>query len=227
MPIKLSPLLHHDLLKRLWIIGYKLWNLGIRQISFLQTFFRRCLSLIIGRFVSKRQAESRRNYTSTQYDKADHQSFALFDNVDSFCKLPKSFFGRWQKSRSSLPLHHDEQYYHPDPQTTPTTSQPVVPYSTTGCGTSMAQDNTNKSTCNNSTYSRSTSRVEDDFNRDPPGLSNEISNIVGVATVEFLRYDRNFTTYVLTADYQLSKSPIRLTVRGLIFPISRSHRCFK
>ena len=196
MPIQLqlSPLLHHHLLKRLWIIGDKLWNLGIRRFSFLQTFFRRCISLFIGRFVSKPQAESR-NYPSTQYDKADHHSFARFHNLDSFCKLPKSFFGRWQRSQS-LPLHHDEQCFHQDPQTTPS-SQPVVPYSTT------SMDMNKMSTRYNSTYSSTTARVEDDFNRDPPGLSNEISNLVGVTSDEFERYDRNFTSYVLTAGHQL------------------------
>ena len=59
------------------------------------------------------------------------------------------------------------------------------------------------STRYDSTYSSTTARVEDDFNRDPPGLSNEISNLVGVTSDEFERYDRNFTSYVLTAGHQL------------------------
>jgi hypothetical protein len=199
--IQLSPLLHYHLLnflKRLCVIRDKLWNFGIRQISFLQAFFRRCLSLIIGRFVSKRQAESPRNHPSTQYDKADHHSQGLFDNVDCFRKLPISFFGRWRRSQS-LPLHH-EHYYHPDPQTLPSTSQAVVPYSTTP----MARDDMNMSTRNNYTCSSTTAGAEDDFNRDPhpPGLSKEISDFVGVTSYEFERYERNFTSYVLTTDHQ-------------------------
>ena len=193
--IQLSPLLHRHLLnflKRLKVIGDKLWNLGVRQISFLQIFFRRCLSLIIGRFVSKRQtqAESRRNHLSTQYDNADHHSHEPFDNVDSFRKLPISFFGRWQRSQS-LPLHHDEQYYHPDPQTTPSTS--------------MARDDMNNmSTRNNSTCSSTTARAEDDLNRDsdPPELSQTVLNLVAVTSGEFERYERNFTSYVLITDHQ-------------------------
>jgi hypothetical protein len=206
MPIQLSPLMHHHLLhhhllnflKRLCVIGDKLWNLDIRQISFLQVFFRRCLALVIGRFVSKRQAESPKILPSTQYDKADHHSHGLFDNVDCFRKLPISFFGRWQRSQS-LPLHHEEQYYHPDPQTFPSTSQAVVPYSTT------PKDDMNKSTRNNSTCSSTTARAEDNFNRDPPGLSKEISDFVGVTSAEFQRYKRKFTSYVLTKDHQLLK----------------------
>ena len=197
MPTQLSFLLHHHLLnflKRLRVIGDKLWNLGIRQISLIQIFFRRCLSLITGRFVSMRQAESRRNHPSTQYDDADHHSHGLNDNVYSFRKLPISFFGRWQRSQS-LPLHHEEQYYHPDSQTTPSTSQAVVPYSTTS---TARDDMNNMSTRNNSTSSSTTARTEDDFNHDPPGLSNKISNFVAVTSAEFERYERNFTSYVLT-----------------------------
>ena len=169
-------------------MGHKLWNLGVRQVSFLQTFFRRCLSLIIGRFMSK----SRRN-RPTLNDRADHHSHGLFDNVDCFRQLPIPFFGRWQRPQS-LPLHHEEPYYHPDSQTTPSTSQAVVPYSTTP----TARDDINMSSRNNSTCSSTTARAEDDYNRDPPGLSNEISDLVGVTSVEFERYERNFTSYVLT-----------------------------
>ena len=199
-PIQLSPLLYHLLnsltSKRLWIIGDKLWKLGIRQVLFLQTFFRRCLSLIARRFMSK----SCRNRPSTLYDKADRHSHGLFDNVpvDCFRKLPISFFGRWQRSQS-LPLHHEEHYYPPDPQTPPSTSQAVVPYSTTP----LAREDKNMSTRNNSTCSSTTAKAEDDFNRDPSGLSKEIPDLVGVTSAEFERYERNFTSYVLTTDHQL------------------------
>ena len=127
-PIQLSPFLHHlrNILKRLWYIGEKLWKLGIRQISFLQILFRRCLPLITGRFMSK----FCKNRPSTSYDKADYHSNGSFDNVDCFRKFPMSFFGGRQRHQS-LPLHREEHCYHPDPQTPPSTSQAVVPYSTT------------------------------------------------------------------------------------------------
>ena len=184
----ISPLLHHlNFLKRLWVIGEKLWKLGIRQVPFLQTLFRRCLS---GRFMSKFS----RNRPFTSYDEAEHHSLGLFNNVDCFRKLPISFFGSRQKSQS-FSLHDEERYYHPDPQTPPSTSRAVVPYSTTP----MVRAVMNIST-RNSTWS-STTRAEDDGNRDPPGLSKEISNFVGVTSAEFERYERNFTSYVLTTDY--------------------------
>ena len=195
-PIQLSPgsLLHHLLqfLKRLWIIGDKIWKFGIRQVSFLQTFFWR---LIISRFMSK----SRRNHPSTPYDKADHPSHGLFNNVDCFHKLPISFFSRWQRSQS-LPLHQEQNYYPPDPQRRSSTSQAVVPSSTT----LMARDDINMSTLNSSTGPSTTAtRAEDDSNRDPPGLSNEILDFVGVTSAEFERYERNFTPYVLITDHHL------------------------
>ena len=204
-PIQLSPLrvglLHHlqvhNFLKRLWNlwnIGDKLWKLGIRQISFLKTFFQRCLSLIIGRFMSK----SCINRPSTLYDKADHHWHGRFDDVDCFSKLPISFFGRWQRSQS-LPLHHEEHYYNPDPRTPPSTSQVVVPYSTTP----IVQVEKNMSSRNNSTCSSTTARAEDDCNHDLPGLSSEISDFVGVTSAEFERYERNITSYVLTIDHKL------------------------
>lgn len=187
-PIPLSPLLHHlhNLFKRLWIFGDKFWKLGIRQVSFLQTFFRRCLSLIIDWFMSK----SCRSRPPRLYDKADHHSRAgPFNNVDCFRKFPILSFGRWQRS-------------HPDPETPSSTSQAVVPYSTMPMPMARAQDDMNmsESTRNNSTCS-STTRAEDNYNRDPPGLSKEISNfqVVGVTSTEFERYERNFTSYVLTA----------------------------
>lgn len=182
-PIRLSPLLHHlfNFLKRLWINVDKLWQLSSRQVS---TFFQRCISLIIGRFMSK----SCKNRPSTPYDKADHHCHGVFDNVNCFCKLPISFFGRSQSSQS-LPIHHEEYYYHPDAQTRPSTSQALVSYSTTP----MARDDMNVSP----------TRAEDDCNRDPPGLSKEISDFIGITSVEFERYDRNFTSYVSTTDHQL------------------------
>ena len=192
--IKLSPepLLHwHQLLnflKRLWIIGDKLWKLGIRQVSFLRTFFRR-LVMICRRFMSK----ACRNRSSTPYDKADHHTHGVIDNVDCFRKLPISLFGGWQRSQS-LPLHHEENYYPlAGPQTHSSTSQAVIPYSTTPM-----------STLGRSTCSSTTTRA-DDCNGDPPGLSNEVSDFVGVTTAEFERssYERNFTPYVLTTDHQL------------------------
>lgn len=191
-PIQPSPLLHRllNFLKKFRIIGDKLWKLGIRQVSFLQTFFQRCSPLIIGRFTSK----SCRNRPSTPCVKADHHSHGVFDNVDCFHKLPTSFFGAgWQRSTQSLPLHHEKPYY-PDLQTRPSTSQALVPYSTTP----MARDDMNMSTLRSSTYSSTTTRAEDDCHRDPPGLSDEISDFVGVTSAEFERYDRNFTSYVLT-----------------------------
>ena len=197
-PIQLSPFLHHlrNILKRLWYIGEKLWKLGIRQISFLQILFRRCLPLITGRFMSK----FCKNRPSTSYDKADYHSNGSFDNVDCFRKFPMSFFGGRQRPQS-LPLHREEHCYHPDPQTPPSTSQIVVPYSTT---TPMARDDMNMSTRNNATCSSTTASSEDDCtNRDPPGLSKEILDIVGVTSDEFERYERNFTLYVLTIDHQL------------------------
>ena len=59
-------------------------------------------------------------------------------------------------------------------------------------------------TLNNSTCSSTTAtRAEGDCNRDPPGLSNEILDLVGVALAE--HYERNLTlaSYVLTTDHQL------------------------
>ena len=219
MPIQLSRLLHlHNFLKRFWIIGHKLWKLGIRQVSFLQPFFWRCLSLIIVRFKSK----SCRN---TLYDKTDRLPYVPFDNVDCFRKFPISFFGtgRWQNSQS-LPLHNEEHYHQSDPQMVPSTSQAVVPYSSTP----MVQHDTSMSTRNNSTCSSTTARAEDVCNRDPPGRSIEFSDFVGVTSVEFERYERNFTSYVLTTDHYISKSRILLDiVRELNLTISRSHHCFK
>ena len=187
----IRPVLHHllNLLKRLWIIGDKVRKLGIRQIS---THFQRCLSLIIGRFMSK----SCKNRPSMPYDKADHHWHGMFYNVDCFRKLP-SFFGRSQSSQS-LPLHHEEQHYYPDLQTRPSTSQALVPYSTTP----VARDDTNVS-LRSSTLSSTTTKAEDDCSLDPPGLSKEISDFVGVTSAEFQRYERNFTWYVLTTDYHL------------------------
>ena len=195
--IQLSPLLHHlhKFLKRLWIIGDKLWKLGIRQVSFLKTFLRRCLLRIIGWFMSK----SCRNRPSTLYNKADHHWHGRFDNIDCFRKLPISFLGRWQRSQS-LPLHHEE-HCHPDPQMPPSTSRAVVPYSTTPMAQARVEENV--SIRNNSTCSSTTARAEDDYNRDPPGLSSEISDFVGVTSAEFERYERNVTLYVLTTDHQL------------------------
>ena len=166
-------------LKNFWIIGDKL----APSTSFiLKNLFQR---LIIGRFMSK----SCRNRPSTPYD--SHHSHGLFDNVDFYRKLPISSFGRWQRSQS-LPLHHEENYYPPDPQRRPSTSQAVVPYSTTPMSLSSLA-------CSSTTATR----AEDDYNRDPPGLSNEISDVVGVTSVEFERYERNFTSYVLTAVHRL------------------------
>ena len=204
-PVQLSSLRHHpsllNVLKRLWIIGDKLWKLGIQQVSFLRTFFQRCLSRIIGRFMPK----SCRNCLSTPlaYDKPEHHPHGVADNVDCFLKLPSiSFFGWPRRPSESLPLHHEEQYYHrdPDPQTRPPTSQALVPYSTTP----MAQDDDIKvSPCRSSTYSSTATKREDDCNRDPPGLSDEFPDFVGVTSAEFERYERNFTRYVLTTDHQL------------------------
>ena len=184
-PVWLSPLLHHllNLLKRLW-------KLGIRQVS---TLFQRCLSLFMGRFMSKSCA----NRPSTPYDKGDHHWHGMFNNVDCFRKLPISFFGRSQSSQS-LPLHREEQHYHPDLQTRPSTSQAVIPYSTTP----VVRDGTNVS-LRSSTFSSTTTKAEEDCNLDPPGLSKEISDFVGVTSAEFERYERNFTWYVLTTDHQL------------------------
>ena len=203
-PIQLSPLLHHllNFFKRLSIISDKLWKFGIRHI---QTFSRRCLSLIIGRIMSK----SCRNRPSMLYGEVGHHSHKLFENVDCFRKLP------------ILPLHHED---HPDPRTVPSTSssQAVVHYSTTP----LAGEDINMSR-SSSTCSSTTARAEDDCNSDAPGLTKEISDFVGVTSVEFERYERNFTSYVLTTD-QLSKSRILPgIVREPTFPISRSHLCFK
>ena len=54
-------------------------------------------------------------------------------------------------------------------------------------------------------FSTTATRAEDDSNGDPPGLSNEILDVVGVTSTEFERYERKFTSYVLTAAHQLSK----------------------
>jgi hypothetical protein len=181
-PIQLSPLLHHllNFFKRLWItsIGGKLRKLDVRQVSFLQTFFRRCLLPIIGRVISK----FCRNRPSTLYDEAGHHSHRLFDNVDCFSKLP------------ILPLHHED---HPDPRTTPSTSssQAVVPYSTTPLDREDINMSRSSSTC-----SSITARAEDDCKSDTPGLTEEISDFVGVTSVEFERYERNVTSYVLNTD---------------------------
>ena len=188
-PIQLSPFLHYlrNILKRLWYIGEKLWKLGIRQVSFLQIFFRRRLPLIVGLFVS----ESCGNCPSTLCDKADHLSHGPFDNVNCFRKFPMSCFGGRQRPQP-LPLHHEEHYYRPDPQTPPST-QTVVPYSTTP----IARDDMNMLTRNNSTCSSTTASSKNDCtNRDPPGLSKEILNLIGVTSDEFERYDRNFIKYV-------------------------------
>jgi hypothetical protein len=160
------------------------------------------------------------NRPSTPNDKADpdlgHHSNGLLD-----C-FPISLFGRWKRSQS-LPLHHEEHYYHPDTQAAPSTSssQTVVPYSTTP----LAREDINMPTCGNSTCS-STARAEDDCNRDPPGLSNEISDFVVVTSVEFERYERNFTSYVLIISCENHECSFD-TVRQLTVPVSRSHRCFK
>ena len=194
--IQLSQLLHHllNLLKRLGIIGDKhsSWKLGIRQVSFLQNFVRKCLSLIIGRFRNRNLnqiSESSESRLSMPCDKANHHY-----NVDCFSRLPISFFSRWQRSQS-LPLHH---HYHPDPQTHPPTSQVVIPYSTTP----IARDPMNMSPLTSSSV---TTRAEDACDCDPPGLSIEMSDfrLVGVTSSEFERYERNFTSYVLTTDHQL------------------------
>ena len=196
--IQLSPLLHHlhNFLKRLWNNGDKLWKLGIRLASFLYTFssFRGCLSLIIGRFMSK----SCINRPSMLYDKADHHWHGRFDNVDCFCKLPISFFGRWRRSQS-LSLHHEEHDYHPHLRTPPSTSQALVPYSITP----MVRVEKNMSTRDNSTCLSTTAKAEGDCNHDIPGLSSEIPDFVGATSAEFERYERNVTSYVLTTDHQL------------------------
>jgi hypothetical protein len=191
MPIQLSPLLHHHLLKRLWMIGDKLWKIGVRQVSFLQVFFRRCLSLIVDRFMSK----YRRTHPSTPYDRADHHSRRLFDDVNCFRNRPMWTFSRWQRPQS-LPLHHEELYYHPDPQMSPSTSRAVVPYSTTP----TPRDNMSMSSLDNPTCSGTISRAGD-----PPGLSKELSDfqVVGITSATLERYEKNFTWYVLTTDQQL------------------------
>lgn len=73
----------------------------------------------------------------------------------------------------------------------PSTSQAVVPYSMTPVTLSSS--------------SVTTTRAEDHYNRDPPGLSNEMSDfqLIGVTSCEFERYERNVIWYVLTTDRQL------------------------
>ena len=61
----------------------------------------------------------------------------------------------------------------------------------------MPTCSSSESTCSNTTAR------DDDCNRDPPELSNEISDFVSVTPVEFEPYydsERNFTSYVSTTD---------------------------
>jgi hypothetical protein len=95
-----------------------------------------------------------------------------------------------------LPLHH-EHYHLPDPQMRPSTSQAVVPYSMTP----VTRDDMNMSPLSSSSVT-TTTRAEDHYNRDPPGLSNEMSDfqLIGVTSCEFERYERNVIWYVLITD---------------------------
>ena len=190
-PIQLS--LHHllNFLKRLRIIGHDFWKHGI--LPFLQNFVWRCLSHIISPFRNPNQiSRSSEDCPSMPCDKANRHSH---DNVDCFSRLPMLFFTRWQRSQSlPLPLHHE-----PDPQMRPSTSQAVVPYSMTP----VTRDDMNMSPLSSSSVT--TTRAEDHYNRDPPGLSNEMSDfqLIGVTSCEFERYERNVIWYVLTTDRQL------------------------
>ena len=59
------------------------------------------------------------------------------------------------------------------------------------------------STLNSPTGQSANTTTAEDSNRDPPGLSNEILDVVGVTSAEFECYERNYTSYVLTTDHQL------------------------
>ncbi|KAF8814537.1 hypothetical protein BYT27DRAFT_6964348 [Phlegmacium glaucopus] len=135
--IQAYPLLHLLLsfLKSLKVVGHKLCKLWIRQVpAFLRFFSRKCLSLFIRRFRNNLNQISKstgsRPSMPCQWEKANHDS----DDVDCFSRLPISFLNRWQQKSESLPLHRTEQRYEPVPQTGPSTSQVVVPDSTTPTG---------------------------------------------------------------------------------------------
>ena len=223
---------HHLLsfLKRLRIIVDKFWKLGIRQVPFLKNCARICLSLIIGRFrnLNEISTSSRsRASESIPCDKAiihySHGTREFDHDVDCFSRLPISFFSRWPRSQS-LPLHYEHHF--PDPQTRASTCQAVVPYSVKP----VARDDMNMSPL---TSSSTSTRAEDHYHGDPPGLSKEISDFVGVTSSEFERYTRNITLYVqVTTESELRKSWILFDiVRNLSIPDSlpctRSHHCFK
>jgi len=185
-----------DFLNRLRIIGVKLWEFGIQRGSFLQSYVQKCLSLINSCFRNWNQiSKSSGSRPFMPHDKASYHSHGVFDDVDCFNRLPKSFFSRWQSS-PSLPLY--QKHYLLEPQMRPLTSQAVVPYSATP---PTARDDTSLSPLASSS---ATTRAEDEFNRDPPGLSKELSDfqLIGVTSSEFERYERDFISYVLSTDHQ-------------------------
>ncbi|KAF8814763.1 hypothetical protein BYT27DRAFT_6959625 [Phlegmacium glaucopus] len=130
--IQAYPLLHLLLsfLKSLKVVGHKLCKLWIRQVAFLRFFFRKRLSLFIRRFRNNlnQMSKSTGSRPSMPWEQANH------DDVDCFSRLPISFLNRWQQKSESLPLHHTEKRYELVPQTGPSTSQVVVPDSTTPTG---------------------------------------------------------------------------------------------
>ena len=101
---------------------------------------------------------------------------------------------------SVIGAHREEHDYHPDPKTRQSTSQTVVSYSTSP----MARDDMITTTLSSPPCSStSATRGKDDCNRDPPGLSNEHPEFVGVTSAEFERCERYFPSYVLTPNHQL------------------------
>jgi len=224
-PIQVYPLL--GLLERLVrVVGDKIWKLGIQQVKFLRFLFRRFFSLFIRRFRNLNQmSKSSGIRPSMPWNKANHDSRGVFDDVDCFSKLPISFVSGWQRTAQSLPLHHAEQRHQPVPQMGPSsTSQAVVQCSTTPTGDALVpphpaehcypsepqgDSSTSQLVVTHSitptdhtplrTSSSVTTRAEDDRNRDlqlPPGLSNEVLRLVGVTSANFERYERNFKSYV-------------------------------
>ena len=158
--------------ERLKIVGDKLWKIGTRQILFIRNFLWRYLSLFTGRF---------RNLS--------HHS-PLLDNVDCFSILPDSSWTCSIMTQSlPLPSHQLERQESQPGQST--SNLAVVPYSATPTDT----DNVKMSPLTNSNAITGT---EGDHNlNQAPGLSTEISMLVGVTSDEFERYDRNFKSYVL------------------------------
>lgn len=173
-PIQLSLLLHQllDFLKGVRITGDKLWKLSKQQVLFLRSFFRGCLSVCLSKTYGR--------LPSIQRDEAVH---LVFDDVYCFNKFP-TFFSRGQRSQS-LPLH-----YQPEPQIGLSSSHPAVPSHPT---TSTARDGSISPLGNSSITTRAD---DDDHKSTPPGLSTVVSDLIGVTSCEFERYERNFKTYV-------------------------------